>query len=50
MEETADVTPEILTDFDDPFYARPKSSTRQSFSLPELNDLDLGLSKNAAQI
>ena len=52
MQETDDVTQEILTDSDDPFYAILKSSIPQQFRQPELNDFvgDLDLSKNAAEI
>ena len=52
MQETDDVTQEILIDSDDFSYATSKSSTSQQFSQLELNDFehDLRLSKNAAEI
>ena len=39
IQETDDITQEILTDYNDPSYATSKSSTSQWFSQPKLNDL-----------
>ena len=49
MQETDDVTQEILINSKYLSYATAKSSTPQQFSKPKMNDLvhDLGLSKNA---